>query len=881
MHTIQSSYRNPWQIQMGFFSKLKAVALSLIFAVGLAACGSGSNSSTSTVPSAPMIGTVVGGNAQATVSFAAPASNGGSAITGYTVTSIPAGGVDSNAGSTALIHTITGLTNGTSYTFKVVATNAVGSSAASAASSAVTPTAPAAPTVPGAPTIGAATAGNAQASVSFVAPANTGNSAITGYTVTSTPAGGVDSNAGTTALTHVITGLTNGTAYTFKVHATNAIGNSIESASSNSVTPTLSVAYASGFNITAGTSTDGGTLGAYTWAANGGAQFSGGDAAALTNSTYWYAGYNFTAAPAAGDGFGAFVAAPGVVAAGGVDSGNGLVVTNATNLVIPISVAQEMWTSKTGALTLHIIAQGKANKYPANCTVLVSTDLTVTAQAMTTYTIPMSSFTLGQACAQAGITNVATALADGIAEIHVQALTGNLNTTVLTGGFYPNAVTLGAPIAFEVSTPVAATAPSAPTAVVAAGGNAQATVSYAAAANGGSAITGYTVTSIPAGGVDSNAGTTSLSHTITGLNNGTSYTFTVVATNAIGSSTASMASNAVTPAVVVGQVSSTAGNWALGGANDWNGATSSLVTSQPVGGGQANAAMVVVAPASQYFGTTFLTLANEEFCTTANPTISVEVYAPVAAKVRLKLEQDGSTPNNIEMDATTVVGWQTLTYNCLTSSGNATTPPTAQYVEGTVYNKASILFNFNTAAANPGETWYFDRVTYTPTAAVTYVPPAPAVDPTVKPAAPTALLANVISIFGTTYGDMVGVGVNPNWGQSTVVTTINVAGDNVLKYANLNYQGMDLSPATGIDVSTKTNLHIDVWAASATAFDVFLISPGPLEQAVTLNPTQAGWNSFDIPLSSYTVPNKAAIFQFKFVGAPAGNTVYIDNLYFW
>ncbi len=873
MHTIPSSYRNLWQIQIGFFSKLKAVALSLIFAVGLAACGGGSgsgSSSTSTVPNAPTIGNVVGGNAQVTVSFTAPANNGGSAITGYTVTSTPAGGVDSNAGSTALIHTITGLTNGTSYTFKVVATNAVGNSAASAPSTAVTPTAPAAPTVPGAPTIGAATAGNAQASVSFVAPANTGNSAITGYTVTSTPAGGVDSNAGTTALTHVITGLTNGTAYTFKVHATNAIGNSVESASSNSVTPTLSVAYASGFNITAGTSTDGGTLGAYTWAANGGAQFSGGDAAALTNSTYWYAGYNFTAVPAAGDGFGAFVAAPGVVAA------NGLVVTNATNLVIPISIAQEMWTSKAGALTLHIIAQGKANKYPTNCTVLVSTDLTVTAQAMTTYMIPMSSFTLGQACAQAGITDVATALADGIAEIHVQALTGNLNTTVVTGGFYPNAVTLGAPIVFQVSAPVAATAPSAPTAVVATGGNAQATVSFTAAANGGSAVTGYTVTSIPAGGVDSNAGTTSLSHTITGLNNGTSYTFTVVATNAIGSSTASMASNAVTPALVAGQVVSTASSWAVGGASAWNGATTSLVTTQPVGGVQANAVQLVVSATSQYFGSTFLTLVNQEFCTTAQPTISLEIYAPAAATVRLKVEQDGDVTKYVEMDQTTVPGWQTLTFNC-------TTPVTAGYLEGTVYNKVSILPGFSTTTPSAGETWYFDQLTYVPTTAVTYVPPAVLAAPTV--AAPAPANTVLFSVLTIAANDIAGTNFFPGWGQSTTYAASTIGGRETAVYSNLNYEGIQL--ATPQNVSTATNVHFDVWT-DVTSLGFALINSAAVTGAgatqFQVNSTlTAGWNSVDIPLSSFTSVNLTNIDQLSFTGVtPAGGgTIYIQNLYFW
>jgi hypothetical protein len=73
------------------------------------------------------------------VSFSAPANNGGSAITGFTVTSSPAGGTATGASSPL---TVTGLTASTSYTFTVTATNAIGTSPASAASSAVSTSAP-------------------------------------------------------------------------------------------------------------------------------------------------------------------------------------------------------------------------------------------------------------------------------------------------------------------------------------------------------------------------------------------------------------------------------------------------------------------------------------------------------------------------------------------------------------------------------------------------------------------------------------------------------------------------------------------------------------------------------------------------------------------
>ena len=183
-------------------------------------------------PGAPTIVTAAPGDTQATVTFTAPTSDGGSAVTKYTATSTPGGFTGTLAQAAGGSITVTGLTNGTAYTFNVTATNAVGTSGPSLDSSPVTPA-----VAPDAPTNVTAVAGSGQATVSFDSPISNGGSAITEYTATSTPGGFIGTLAQAAGGSITVTGLTNGTAYTFNVTATNTVGKSGPSLESNEIIP--------------------------------------------------------------------------------------------------------------------------------------------------------------------------------------------------------------------------------------------------------------------------------------------------------------------------------------------------------------------------------------------------------------------------------------------------------------------------------------------------------------------------------------------------------------------------------------------------------------------------------------------------------------------
>ncbi|MFN4285632.1 MAG: Ig-like domain-containing protein [Lacibacter sp.] len=153
----------------------------------------------------------------------------------------------------------------------------------------------------------------------------------------------------------------------------------------------------------------------------------------------------------------------------------------------------------------------------------------------------------------------------------------------------------------------------------------------------------------------------------------------------------------------------------------------------------------------------------------------------------------------------------------------------------------------------------------------------PAVPPVAAPV-PNRPAANVLSIFSDSYTNVPGTDFFPNWGQTTVVTQVPIAGNNTLRYTNFNYQGIQLG--SNIDVSSYGFLHLDYYTTTASQLRVFLISPGPVETPYSLTVPTAGWNSVDIPLTAFAPVALNNVFQFKF-DLGNGDEVYLDNIYFW
>ena len=357
-------------------------------------------------------------------------------------------------------------------------------------------------TAPGAPTGVSATAGNGSASVSWTAPSS-GGSAITSYTVT--PYVGSSAQAPVTvsgsppATTATVTGLTNGTSYTFTVSATNGVGTGPASSPSNAVTP--AVPPPCPCSIWQDGTPTGSVDVSDTSAVTLGVQFQAASSGYITGVRFYKEADNT-----------------------GTHTGS-------------------LWSS-AGTL----LATGTFSNETASGWQELDFSSPVAVTAGTTYVASYFTSTGHYAATTGGL---ASAVTNG----PLTALAGGGVYAYGSANTFPSSTYQASNYWVDVvySTTSGATAPGAPTGVSATAGNGSASVSWTAPSSGGSAITSYTVT--PYVGSSAQAPVTvsgsppATTATVTGLTNGTSYTFTVSATNGVGTGPASSPSNAVTPAV--------------------------------------------------------------------------------------------------------------------------------------------------------------------------------------------------------------------------------------------------------------------------------------------------------------------------------------------
>ncbi|MEI7478706.1 MAG: fibronectin type III domain-containing protein, partial [Actinomycetes bacterium] len=468
----------------------------------------------SSVPGAPRSVSAEPSASAAVVSWVAPVTNGGAAISGYTVTSTP-GLKTCSWTSGPLSCTVAGLINGTSYTFTVLATNVSGDSSSSSPSSAVTPS-----TIPGAPTAVNAVKGNERATVSWTAPSSNGGSAVSTYTVTSTP-DALTCTWTSGPLSCTVLGLTNGTRYTFSIVAHNTSGDGFPSVASSSVTPsTLAQA------PTEVVATSGNARAIVSWTApisNGGAEITS---------------YTVTSSP----GVKTCMWTSGPLSCTVLALNNG---TSYTFTVVATNVNGNSTASAASLVVIPSTVPGSptgvsAAKGDTQATVSWTAPSSNGGAAITGYTVTSSPGSKTCSWTSGPLSCTVLALNNGT----------SYTFTVVASNANGNSTASSPSLAV-----VPSTIPGSPTSASAVKGDGRALITWTApSSNGGSVITSYTVTSTPESKTCTWT-TGSFSCIVNGLTNGSSYTFTVVATNVNGSSSPSSATGAVTPSTVPGSPS--------------------------------------------------------------------------------------------------------------------------------------------------------------------------------------------------------------------------------------------------------------------------------------------------------------------------------------
>jgi large repetitive protein len=507
-----------------------------------------------TTPGAPTTLAPSYANSAVDLTWLAPVVTGGAAITDYTIQYSTDNGVSWNTFphspsdlKTPLGVQVTGLTNGTSYVFRVAAENAAGTGAYTAPSTAIVPKAR-----PGKPVVASATPADRSVALQWPAPAANG-AAITNYLIRfSTDSGANWTNApdGVSALsTETVSGLANGTSYIFQVRAVNVVG---EGEWSDSTTATVPRKQASAPQALAGTA--GNEQVTLTWAAptsDGGTAVTGYIVEyATTVNGPWQTptpeltlNGSSTTAVVQGlkNGTGYFFQMAAITASGNLVGLSTKTTTAIVPVTIPGSPSNVSGTSKNASVLLTWSPPSSNG-----------------GTAITDYAI---QFALSSSCSLSDPTDCSWGtFADGTSQSTSATVTGLTNGSSYT--FRVAAVNKVGASTYAQSlldvTPM--TIPGIPGALSGVAADQSATLNWSAPAdNGGDALTNYVLTMSSNGGQAftqvSRDPSTATSFLVNGLVNGTSYIFRVYAVNSVGQGTLFSTSPVIIPVTTPAQTS--------------------------------------------------------------------------------------------------------------------------------------------------------------------------------------------------------------------------------------------------------------------------------------------------------------------------------------
>ena len=442
-------------------------------------------------PDVPTSLSATRGNRQVMLSWVQP--SGGAEVTDYEYER-DVSGTWISTGSTDTDYTVTGLTNGQSYTFRVRAVNSAGRSAASTASASVTPA-----TVPGAPTGLSATVSHEQVELNWTAPASNGGEPITDYEYEQGGSGTWISTVGT-ATSYTVMGLTNGQPYRFRVRALNSVGAGAASAASPNVTPATEPDAPTGLSATV--SDEQVDLIWTAPASNGGAMITGYEYELDFSGTWTSTGSAATSTTVRnltnGQSYDFRVRAVNRVGAGAASGSRSATPTSTV-------VAPDTPTNLSAT--------------PGNLQVMLSWTQPSGGAALTHYEYELDSSEIWISTGGKAPSSTVTALTNGQSYTFRVRAVNSAGASTASGS--------------QSATPTT-TAPDAPESLSFTRGDQQVTLRWRAPPNdGGDPITHYEYEQ-DGSGIWISTGSTDTSHTVMGLNNGQTYMFRVRAVNALG-----------------------------------------------------------------------------------------------------------------------------------------------------------------------------------------------------------------------------------------------------------------------------------------------------------------------------------------------------------